>query len=307
MIPPHLDFRRLKRIVAIEQVLDDQGWLGQLKKRGHHFVGPCPIHRGDNPNAFVVHSTKKIWRCFTGCDAGGDLVELVLRLRGGSYRDAAAYLATLAGTPTTRSILIMPTRSSTFRPFARQLPLDPTIPFLRQKGIRPQIAKRFEVGAFHGRGMLAGCIAVRLFDPHGKPLGYAGRRLEPQKVTRYGKWRFPTGLPRNTLLYGYHRAAHLAHNTVVLVECPWGVLRLAQLEVPAVALLGTHFSQAQLELLLHWSKVVLLMDGDKAGRNAAAVIRHRLPRTHAINLPEGIDPDDLSDHELEKIRDSLLL
>lgn len=303
MIPLHLDFRRLKRIVAIEQVLDDQGWLGQLKRRGHLLVGPCPIHRGDNPNAFVVHSTKKIWRCFTGCDAGGDLVKLVLRLRGGSYRDAAAYLATLAGTPTPSSILIMSTPSRAFRPFARQLPLDPTTPFLRQKGIWPQIAKRFEVGAFHGRGMLAGCVAVRLFDPHGRPLGYAGRRLEPQQVTRFGKWRFPTGLPRNALLYGYHRAVHLSNNAVVLVECPWGVLRLAQLEIPAVALLGTHCSHAQQELLLHWSKVVLLMDGDKAGRNAAAVIRDRLPRSHVINLPEGTDPDDLNNQKLAKIRD----
>lgn len=307
MIPPHLDFRRLKRIVAIEQVLDDQGWLGRLRRRGPQLVGPCPIHRGDNPNAFVVHSTKKIWRCFTGCDAGGDLVELVRRLRGGSYRDAAAYLATLAGTPTPSSIRIMPPPGRTFRPFTRQLPLDPTTPFLRQKGIGPQIAKRFEVGAFHGCGMLAGCVAVRLFDPHGRPLGYAGRRLEPQQVTSYGKWRFPTGLPRNTLLYGYHRAAPLSHNAVVLVECPWGVLRLAQIQIPAVALLGTHLSQTQQELLLQWSKIVLLMDGDKAGRNAALAIRQRLPRTYAIDLPDGIDPDDFSDQELAKIRDYLPL
>ncbi len=307
MIPPHLDFRRLKRIVAIEQLLDDQGCLGHFKRRGQHLVGPCPIHRGDNPNAFVVHSTKKIWRCFTGCDAGGDLVELARRLQGGSYRDAAAYLATLAGTPTPSSIRIMPAQDRIFRPFTRQLPLDPTTPYLRQKGIWPQIAKRFEVGAFYGRGTLAGCVAVRLFDPHGRPLGYAGRRLEPQQVTRYGKWRFPTGLPRNTLLYGYHHAAHLSYNAVVLVECPWGVLRLAQLEIPAVALLGTHFSQPQQELLLHWSKVVLLMDGDKAGRDAALTIHRRLPETYAIKLPEGLDPDDLSDHELERIREYLPL
>ncbi len=99
MIPSHLDFRHLKRTVAIEQVLDDNGWLGLLRRRGAQLVGPCPIHQGDNPNAFLVHPSKKIWRCFTGCNAGGDLVELARRLKGGSYSDAAAYLATLVGTP----------------------------------------------------------------------------------------------------------------------------------------------------------------------------------------------------------------
>ncbi|MCP4545474.1 MAG: toprim domain-containing protein, partial [bacterium] len=70
---------------------------------------------------------------------------------------------------------------------------------------------------------------------------------------------------------------------------------------------GTHLSQTQRKLLLQWSKVVLLMDGDKAGRNAALAIRQRLPRTYTIDLPEGIDPDDLSDQDLVKIRDYLPL
>ncbi len=126
MIAPHLDFRRLKRTVAIEQVLDDNGWLGQLRRRGGQLVGPCPIHRGDNPNAFVAHVSKKIWRCFTGGDAGGDLVELARRLKGGSYSDTAAYLATLADAPTPDATqLSPPLPARPFRPFTRRLPLDP--------------------------------------------------------------------------------------------------------------------------------------------------------------------------------------
>ncbi len=307
MIPPHLDFRRLKRTVAIEQVLDDNGWLGLLRRRGAQLVGPCPIHRGDNPNAFVVHASKKIWRCFTGCNAGGDLVELARCLKGGSYSDAAAYLATLAGAPTPHSAqLTPPLRARPFRPFIQRLPLDPTTPFLQHKGIRPHIAERFDVGAFYGRGMLAGCVAVRLFDPHGAPLGYAGRRLDPQQVSTYGKWRFPTGIPRNKLLYGYHHAAQLMHRGAVIVECPWGVLRLAQLAIPAVALLGTHLSPRQQALLADLPRRVLLMDGDKAGRNAARDIRQRLPKTAVVDLADGLDPDNLSDHELAKIQGYLL-
>ena len=307
MIPERLSFQRLKRLVKIEHVLADKGRLGPFRRRGAYLLGPCPIHGGDNPNAFVVHPGKNLWHCFTGCDAGGDIVELVRRLDAKTYQQTAVYLATLAGSALPQpnlSISTLPNRP--FRPFTRCLPLDATDPFLIRKGIRPQIAKRFEVGAFHGRGMLAGCIAIRLFDLKGRPLGYAGRQLDPFKAQTHGKWRFPPALPRNTLLYGYHQAKPLWNRGVVLTECPWGVLRLAQLQIPAVALLGIHLSTAQHNLLEHLPRLVVLMDGDKAGRKAARAISQRLPRAIVVELPEGRDPDDMTDMELAKTRGFLL-
>lgn len=309
MIPPHLDFRRLKRSVTIEQVLASKGLLDRLRRRGAHLVGPCPIHCGDNPSAFNVHRQRNIWRCFTGCDAGGDVVELARRLEGGSYTAAATCLARLDGEadPQWPPPTSTPPPPRPFQPFTRQLSLDPTACFLNHKGIRPQIARRFQVGAFHGHGMLAGCIAVRLFDLKGAPLGYAGRRLDPETARTNGKWKLPRGLPRNTLLYGYHHILHLLHCGLVLVEGPWGVLRLAQLGIPAVALLGTHLSPTQRSLLQDLPTLVILMDGDEAGRNAAATIRQGLPNATVIDLPDGLDPDDLADQDLVKVRQPLFL
>jgi DNA primase len=308
MIPSHLDFRRLKRIVSIEKVLASKGLLDQLRRRGAQLVGPCPIHCGDNPSAFTVHRERNIWRCFTACDAGGDVVELARRLEGGSYSAAATCLARLVGVtaPEWRPHT-PPAPPRPFRPFTSQLPLDPTTSFLARKGIRPEIARCFEVGAFYGRGMLAGCVAVRLFDTKGAPLGYAGRRLDPEMARTHGKWKLPCRLPRNTLLYGYHHASRLLHCGVVVVECPWGVLRLAQLGIPAVALLGTHLSPMQQSLLRDLPRLAILMDGDNAGRNASTTIRQRLPNVAVIDLPDGLDPDDLPDHDLVKIRQHLLL
>ncbi len=85
---------------------------------------------------------------------------------------------------------------------------------------------------------------------------------------------------------------------VVLVECPWGVLRLAQLRVPAVALLGTGLSQAQQGLLRALPTVVIMMDGDPAGTSASVSLRPRLPSSVVFELPEGKDPDDLADSQL---------
>ena len=85
------------------------------------------------------------------------------------------------------------------------------------------------------------------------------------------------------------------------------MLRLAQLGIPAVALLGTHMSSAQQTLLHDLPRVLVLMDGDQAGRKAARIIRQRLPSTTVIDLPEDLDPDDLTDQDLAKLRAYLSL
>jgi len=307
-IAAELDFWRLKRLVSIERVLADHGLLDKLTRRSDRLVGPCPLHGGDNPGAFVVSLSKNLWHCFTGCFSGGDVVDLICKLQQCDQRRAAHYLAALAATVPTRP---MPQprpqpRPRGFRPYTKRLPLEPSARFLRDKGIGPAIASRFEVGAYKGRGMLAGCVAVRLHSTQGHVLGYAGRRLDPQHVARRGKWTFPPGLPKSKLLYGYHRAWPLMQRRgVVLVECPWGVLRLAQLRVPAVALLGTGLSQAQQALLWALPSVVITMDGDPAGTSAAASLRRRLPNSVVFELPQGKDPDDLDDSQLLRVRQLL--
>ncbi len=304
-IAPELDFRHLKRMVSIERVLADHGLLEGLTRRPDRLVGPCPLHGGDNPGAFVVSLAKNLWHCFTGCGSGGDVVDLTCKLQQCDHRGAAHYLAALAGTaPAHPSPQPTPTRSPPrrFRPYTKRLPLDPSARFLRSKGIGPTTARRFEVGAYYGRGMLAGCVGIRLHSSQGHVLGYAGRRLEPQQVARRGKWTFPPGLPKSTLLYGYHRASpFMQRRGLVLVECPWGVLRLAQLQVPAVALLGTQLSQAQEGLLRAAATVVIMMDGDPAGTSAAASLRQRLPSSVVFELPKGKDPDDLTDSQLTRV------
>ena len=302
MIPSHLNLRQLKQTVTIEQVLADKGLLDRLRRRGARLVGPCPLHGGDNPTAFAVDVARNIWHCFTACACGGDVVEMARRLSDGTFAGAARYLAQLAGcAPVPRLTATRGRRTQRFRPFTRRLPLDPSAAFLACKGITQKTARRYEVGAYHGPGMLSDCVAVRLHDPLGQPLGYAGRRLDPDQARARGKWVFPPRLPKSTLLYGYHQAQHLLHRGAVVVECPWGVLRVAQIGMPAVALLGTALSPSQRDLLLPLPKVVLLLDGDQAGRRATESIKAQLAKAILVDLPEGLDPDDLSDEELFRI------
>ncbi len=309
MYPPSLAFSHLKRAVSIETVLAAKGLVAPLRRRGQRLVGPCPVHGGDNPQAFVVDLARNIWHCFTHCQGGGDVVELVRRMHRVGYRQSALYLATLVQVqdPVLPSSCIIAApekpQKKLFQPYTRRLRLDHTAPFLRQKGIQSSTAQRFEAGGYCGPGFLRGCIGVRLHDLQARPLGYAGRRLDQLAAHRYGKWKFPPRLPKRELLYGFHHIAAQQPRGLVVVECPWGVMRLMQLGFPAVALLGIHVSSAQHQLLCLSSRIILMLDGDYPGIAASRKIADALSlrtgtQVHRIILPQGLDPDDLSDSEL---------
>lgn len=285
-----MKLRELRRFVSIEQVLQQRGLVEGLRCRGHQLVGPCPVHGGDNPTAFVADCRRGLWNCFTAC-RGGDVVELVRALDQVPYAEVARTLAAMAGQTPLRPPSPPRPPVAPFRPYSRRLTLDSDHPFLTTRGIHSSTARRFEVGAWHGLGMLQGCIAVRLHDIEGRAIGYAGRRLQPHLQ---GKWVFPRRLPKASLLYGWHRAPR--HAAVVVVEGPWEVLRLNQLGITAAALLGTHFSRQQVDLLRQ-RQCLILLDGDRAGRTAAAHLASALAAP-AVGLPDGRDPADLSDQQL---------
>jgi DNA primase len=305
MIPHHLQFKHLKQTVSIAAVLADSGLGEKFRKQGDRLVGPCPIHHGDNPHAFVVSLSKNLWRCFTRCNTGGDVVDFVRRLKQVSYRQTADYLAALTHT-SSASHFCRPDPSSnrSFRPFSRRVKLDPFTDWLESKGIHPETAVRFEAGFYNGSGFLNNCIGVRLHDINGRPLGYAGRRLDPDHVKTYGKWKFPPGLAKMKILYNFHRIQPQLKKGLVIVEGPWAVMRLAQLNISAVALSGIHLSPTLYDVFRQTPQVILMLDGDRAGRRATVKLFNSLKsmtKIHYVHLPPNLDPDDLDDDSLSTI------
>jgi len=304
-------FRELKKRVSIGQVLEAYGLAEALKVQGDQLRGACPLHGGENPTAFRVHLSRGIWHCFSGC-GGGDIVELIRRIEHCGYAEAARQLHRIAQgqTPVSSPATLVPTATTVtekkahpFRPFRVSIPLQPRVPFLqRDKGIHPATATRFEAGRAEGSSFLRDTVAVRLHDTDGQPLGYCGRRLLSEHVTRFGKWRFPKGFPKSEILYNAHRALSARAQGIVVVEGPWPVMRLAQAGVTgAVALLGTTMSEVQARWLSQASGILLMLDGDEAGRKAATMIEEGLAGSTTVSvhqLPEGHEPEDLSDHQL---------
>jgi len=308
----HLSFSELKTMVTFQQVLEDKGLLNRFRQRGDRLIGPCPIHDGDNANACVINLSRNLWRCFTRCDSGGDVVEFVRRFDDIGYAEVARYLYSLVNAAKTEgycSPLSVPeTSHNHFKPYRRRLSLIHATPLLKKKGIHPHTAHTFETGLYPSKGYLQGCVAVRLYDQHGRPLGYAGRRLNTEEIERWGKWKFPNGFPKSKIIYNFHRTSAQLDDGLVVVEGPWSVMRLAQLGIPAVALLGVYLSKVQEELIIKAKHVVLMLDGDGVGRKAALRISRRLKPYTSVKLfalEDDIDPDDLSDEELSQVKSLL--
>lgn len=304
MYDPTFDFRYLKTRVSIDHVLAAYGLDSKLRQQGHCLIGPCPLHRGDNPTAFHVHRTRGIWRCFTSC-GGGDIVDLIRVIERCSFSEAARILKRLADSPKP-SLPAPAPQSHSFSPYKYHLPLTPHCAFLQKvKKISVSTALHYETGTTNRSPFLQGTVAVRLHDLCGLPLGYCGRYLNHKAIARWGKWRFPKNFPKNHILYNAHRALPTRNQGIVVVECPWAVMRLGQAGVNGtVALLGTTISPVQIAWLCESPFVLLLLDGDQAGRKASWAISNSLRSKTQVfihHLPNDMEPEDLSDEELVSI------
>ncbi len=68
-------------------ILDVADRLGlELRRVGRSYRGPCPIHRGEDPN-FSVDPERGLFKCFV-CDEGGDGIELWMHVRGVTFAEA---------------------------------------------------------------------------------------------------------------------------------------------------------------------------------------------------------------------------
>ena len=69
-----------------------------------------------------------------------------------------------------------------------------------------------------------------------------------------------------------------------------------------VALMGTSISDRQSELLdTYFRELVVILDGDDAGRRASRVLAARWPAAHMAWVPAGLQPDQLSSEGIERI------
>ncbi len=183
-------------------------------------------------------------------------------------------------------------------PLALRLELAHDHPhILKERGLSLEAAKSWGIG-YCRRGMLRSMIAIPVHDEDGELVAYAGRRLKPQDIAEFGKYRFPKNFRRDLVLFNLHRARKLPpENGLILVEGFFATSTLSERGLPnVVASMGCSLSEAQADLLAeHASHVTILYDGDASGRGGAdeaqKLLETRAVATSIVRLPDGWKPE----------------
>jgi 5S rRNA maturation endonuclease (ribonuclease M5) len=133
-------------------------------------------------------------------------------------------------------------------------------------------------------------IVIPIRDHKKLLVGISGRTIDSDVKPKY---LHSFDYKRDCYLYGEHML--LPGNTGIITEGFLDVHILWQFGyLNAVGLLGTHFSKFQRDKVLQFfNRVVIFMDGDAAGRDAAAKIKDSLTGhipLKIINIDEGLDP-----------------
>jgi DNA primase catalytic core len=87
---PDQELERLKREVSLVRLLEGQGH--RLISQGKDLACRCPWHEGDDTPSCIVSPKTNLWHCF-GCNAGGSVIDWIMRAHTVSFRHACELLA----------------------------------------------------------------------------------------------------------------------------------------------------------------------------------------------------------------------
>jgi DNA primase len=293
-----VDFAAIKRSVALAPLL--RHYEVKLHRSGRdQYRGCCPIHGGDSREAFHANLTKNVFHCFA-CGAGGTVLDFVAAMDRCSLPEAAGKLTSQTAAlrqPTLACAKPLVTKKTKpLSPLGFTLRgVDSAHPYLAARGIDPATAREFGIGFYAGSGILSGRLVIPIHDPCGELIAYAGRALDGSQP----RYRFPSGFPKSEVVFNLHRAAAADRQAVVLVEGFFDCLKLYQAGVRSVvALMGSALYAPQQDALLQrFHRLILMLDGDVAGRRATADIAARLSAhccVQMVSLPEPMQPDQMS-------------
>ena len=318
-----INFRALKAQVSIRDVLERYGCLDSLKAKGSKLVGPCPVHGGRNGTSFNADLERNVWNCFSDCKregkSGGNVLDLVMRMEGCSIREAGEKLcdwfdlsftrdgdsrnsAKVSQKTAGRAAPAAHTHAAENPPLKRALSgLKADHDYLVDRGIDKKTAEHFGVG-YCSRGLMRGRIAIPIHDAAGELVAYAGRAVADELAREKGKYRLPNGFKKSLVVWNLHRTDA---DQLIVVEGFFGAIRLHQAGFEdVVALMGSTISDEQAELLSVRDRLVLMLDGDDAGREGERECYRKL-RTRvflrSVHLADGEQPDDLSGDRLREL------
>lgn len=117
--------------------------------------------------------------------------------------------------------------------------VDPTHPYLAERGLSEETIREFGVGFFSGKGSMAGRVVIPIHNERGELVAYAGRAIDGTEP----RYKFPVGFHKSKELFNLHRVKDAL--SVVVAEGFFDCMKVSQAGYPCVALMGCTMSKAQ--------------------------------------------------------------
>jgi len=312
----------IQQIVSRIDIIEIINSFVKLRKRGTNYIGLCPFHNEKTPS-FTVSPSKEIYKCF-GCGRSGNTITFLMEHEKLSYVEALKWLAAKynveieeketspeykAQQQTADSLYIINNFAQQFfsdRLFNSEEGIDIGLGYLKERGFREDIIKKFQLGYNpDARDLFAKAAIEKQFNKellqksglvvsrdNGLQDNYRGRIIFPihsqtGKISGFGarlirkndKAPKYINTPENDIyvkskiLYGlwFARQAIDKNDECLLVEGYTDVISLHQAGIEnAVASGGTSLTPEQLRLIKKYtSNLTILYDGDAAGIKAA--------------------------------------
>lgn len=288
----YVDIDKIKSEVSMVMLLEYYGI--KLRESGKNsLVGVCPLHHGDNPNAFRVDKEKNLFNCFTHC-GGGSIIDFVMKKEKLSCYHAALRIY--------KTFFSHESITKAQTPKTLKLKLQFHHPYLEKRNITSHIARFFQLG-FCNSGLMKDRIAIPIADTDKNILAYCGRTIHKNVTPRY---LFPKGFPKSEYLFNIQNIIYGVPKPVFIVEGFFGCIHIHALGFDSVALMGTTISAQQIELLKQSGRrYILMLDGDETGKQAMIKISSILKKMNipfkSVYLGYKKEPEMLSKDDLEEI------
>ena len=338
-----VSFEEIKKTVSLEKAIEHYG-IPLRRVNANSLRGKCPLpmHGSEkSKESFTATLNKGVggaWACQshscikTRGRVGGNVLDFVAAMEQCSVRDAAINLQTWFLVPAAgggpASVGKEPHaeisagkepepnrvaenngvgESESNNPLSFELSnIDHFHPYLTERGLTAETAETFGVGFFSGKGSMHDRIVIPIHNPMGELAAYAGRSIDGSEP----RYKFPAGFHKSLELFNLHRVR--GELSVVLVEGFFDCMAVTQAGYPCVALMGSTMSKTQGNLLAEtFAHVIVMLDGDEAGRGAAVEIADRLQRfvfqVQLVELSDGVQPDQLSEQEVQRFLEGLVV
>ncbi|MEO8771263.1 MAG: DNA primase [Ferruginibacter sp.] len=312
----------IQQIQSRIDIIEIVGSYVKLKKRGTNYLGLCPFHNEKSPS-FTVSPVKEIYKCF-GCGKSGNSIGFLMEQEKLSYVEALRWLANkyniqLEETETSPEFKIQQQAADSLyiinnfgkdffsnTLFNNEEGRDVALSYLKQRGFREEIIKKFQLGynpssrddfakaaiaAQYNKEFLlkSGLVVERderlsdnyrgriIFPIHnqsGKILGFGARIIKSNdKAPKYINTPENEIYVKSKILYGsyFARTAIDKADECLLVEGYTDVVSLHQAGIEnVVASGGTSLTTDQLRLIKKYTNnLTIIYDGDSAGIKAA--------------------------------------